>query len=254
MSKTKDYNSDLRSNILISSIRVEEATSIALKSLLRTVKKSSKTLDNKSSSLSFKNKIDLLYDIDDLNKKEYNYCLRFSEIRNQFIHNPKCNSFNDLKAENNNLINFIKKEFPNEIEPEEYSIQKSFISLWKIVLGKMLVLNLEYRKGSQDELTRYINSETHNKFNEIYKSATQKWMKNRTVSPIILSGFTKDNSKNEIEIFESYLRLEFASEQIKILDSIVDKEISDKDIYNRRTELFKDIKSEKKTISPKTKK
>ena len=69
--KDKDYNSMLRAHILVCSIREEEAASEVLKSLLRLVKPETKTLDNKSSSLSFKNKIDLLYDIDDLNKEEY---------------------------------------------------------------------------------------------------------------------------------------------------------------------------------------
>ncbi len=56
--KQKNYNKKLRSQILIMSVRVEEAAGKAVKSLLRTVKFESKTLGNNSSSFSFKNRID----------------------------------------------------------------------------------------------------------------------------------------------------------------------------------------------------
>ena len=78
--KQKNYNKKLRSQILIMSVRVEEAAGKAVKSLLRTVKFESKTLGNNSSSFSFKNRIDLLYDLEDLNKKDYTSCLKFAEI------------------------------------------------------------------------------------------------------------------------------------------------------------------------------
>ncbi len=87
MVREKTYNEALRSRVLICSIRAEDSASDILISLLRRVRPDSKTLGNKSSSLSFKNKIDLLYDIDDLTKEEYTSMLKFMEIRNQFIHN-----------------------------------------------------------------------------------------------------------------------------------------------------------------------
>ena len=90
------FNIALRSSILLCSIREENEVSKALKYLLRTVKDGSKTLGNKSSSLSFKTKVDLLSDIGDLDKTEYDRLILFMEIRNQFIHNPECNSFADF--------------------------------------------------------------------------------------------------------------------------------------------------------------
>jgi len=165
--------------VLICSIRAEEAASDALRNLLRTVKGDSKTLGNKSSSLSFKNKIDLLYDIEDLNKDEYSSCLRFMEIRNQFIHNPSCNSFKDLENEAPDLSGFLKTKLPSSQTDGEENYQESFTQLWIRVMGKILTLKLEYRKGSTDEMLRYVNAKTMNNFDDIFKSACAKWKESK---------------------------------------------------------------------------
>lgn len=67
-----------------------------------------KTLGNKSSSLSFKNKVDFLYDLDRIRKDEYNKLILFMEIRNQFIHNKDAISFEHIFKiidKKNNLLN-----------------------------------------------------------------------------------------------------------------------------------------------------
>lgn len=55
-----------------------------------------KTLDNKSSSMSLRAKIDLLSDCGKIDKQTYTNLIHIISIRNQFAHNFECNNFDDL--------------------------------------------------------------------------------------------------------------------------------------------------------------
>lgn len=55
-----------------------------------------KTLDNKSSSISLRAKIDLLSDCGKIDKQTYANLLHVISIRNQFAHNFECDNFEDL--------------------------------------------------------------------------------------------------------------------------------------------------------------
>jgi hypothetical protein len=171
MLKEKKYNEELRSRVLICSIRAEDSASEILISLLRRVRPDSKTLGNKSSSLSFKNKIDLLYDIDDLSKEEYTSMLKFMEIRNQFIHNGSCNSFLDLAAQYPEIKTYLKKFHPNDQEDEETGLEKSFGELFISVLCKLLILKIEYRKGATAEMDRFIDAQAFKNIGNAYQTA-----------------------------------------------------------------------------------
>ena len=75
------------------SLEIENILSTILIQLFRIPKTDLKTLSNKSSAISFKTKVDLLYDLDRISKEHYNLLLLFMEIRNQFIHNIEATSF-----------------------------------------------------------------------------------------------------------------------------------------------------------------
>ena len=243
--KQKNYNKKLRSQILIMSVRVEEAAGKAVKSLLRTVKFESKTLGNNSSSFSFKNRIDLLYDLEDLNKKDYTSCLKFAEIRNQFIHNPDCNSFKYLEKNYKPLLNYLTKNFQNELEDEELSLYHSFGNLWKKVLGCLLVLNIEYKKGYDDEIRRYVDSETIRQMDDIYSKALEAWSKEERKYPALLPDFSKDRSPEIINDFKYFLDSEIMQKAIEILDSIIENEITEKDIFKRKKDFIESLKKRK---------
>ncbi len=55
-----------------------------------------KALDNKSSSISLRAKIDLLSDCGLIDKQTYSNLLHIISIRNQFAHNFECTNFEDL--------------------------------------------------------------------------------------------------------------------------------------------------------------
>ena len=86
-------NKELRLEILINSLELENQLSKIIARIIRVPKSGTKTLGNQSSSLSFKTKVDLLYDLDRISKSEYNLIILFIEIRNQFIHNLESDSF-----------------------------------------------------------------------------------------------------------------------------------------------------------------
>jgi hypothetical protein len=243
----RDYNKELRGQILICSVREEEAASNVLKYLLRLIKPDSKTLNNKSSSLSFKNKIDLLYDIDDLTKDEYNALIRFMEIRNQFIHNPNCSSFENLGNEAPELSKYLSTNFKNEIVEIENSLSESFKNLFIRTLGKLLVLSIEYRKGATNEMLRYVDSKAIQNFDSIFNAAYNHWKSNRpSLNPLVFPIF--NNSDKEVKDFERYLKYYLLEEQIKNLDQIINDEVTEKDIFQRKAELLADYKKEKSQL------
>ena len=76
---------------------IEALTSKLIKHLLGLeLEGKTKSLDNKSSSISLKSKIDLLSDAGKIDKGNYTNLLHIISIRNQFAHNFECNNFEDL--------------------------------------------------------------------------------------------------------------------------------------------------------------
>lgn len=86
-------NIELRKEILEISLNLENMISELLILYLNIEREERKAITNKGSNLSFKNKIDLLYDLDVLAKDEHSNLLLMMEFRNQFLHNYQCNSF-----------------------------------------------------------------------------------------------------------------------------------------------------------------
>ena len=88
-----DMNLQLRSEILDIALNLEHAVNELLLALLLIENPNRKAISNKSGNLSFKNKIDLLFDLDILISDEHHKLLLLMEFRNQFLHNIKCCSF-----------------------------------------------------------------------------------------------------------------------------------------------------------------
>jgi hypothetical protein len=118
-------NTVLRTKILIISLDLEDALSNLLIALMNIRKPDKKTLGNKSSSISFKNKVDFLYDLDRISKEDYNKLILFMEIRNQFIHNKEADSFQFVLSQiekMNSLLNIdseIRKSYNNSLADNE---------------------------------------------------------------------------------------------------------------------------------------
>jgi uncharacterized protein YktA (UPF0223 family) len=94
-----DIGIKIRTNILFNALMVENLTSAFLGRLLGISDvENSKTLGNKSGSLSFNQKVDLLIEIGALSKDEKKKFQTFMEIRNQFMHNLQAKTYQDCFA------------------------------------------------------------------------------------------------------------------------------------------------------------
>lgn len=74
-------------------LNLENAVNELLLALLSIENPKRKAISNKSGNLSFKNKIDLLFDLDVLVSDEHQKLLLLMEFRNLFLHNIECDSF-----------------------------------------------------------------------------------------------------------------------------------------------------------------
>ena len=101
-------NIKLKSEILEKSITIETYLSQILMRLLDIVNNENKTLSYKGTALSFKAKVDLLFDIEKIEKNLYNDLVTFMEIRNQFIHNYDTNSFETVNLRINSKKRLIE--------------------------------------------------------------------------------------------------------------------------------------------------
>jgi len=158
--------------VLEKALILEELSSHIIKLILRLVWDETKTLSNKSTSLSFKNKIDLLFDLQDLTKDEYNYLLKIMEVRNQFAHNFNCNLWEDFKSINPKSYEYIKKKFPNEDE----SFSTSFRDLFNASHNKLIDIERKYLNGFDFEIEKIITNEIFQSIDKIIEETVNHWV------------------------------------------------------------------------------
>ena len=80
MEKWTSLNMELRSFVISRVLRLEQTSSSLMKTILRLFKDDLKTLGNKSSALSFKSKIDLLYDLEENLPREEKLKITFNKL------------------------------------------------------------------------------------------------------------------------------------------------------------------------------
>jgi len=114
MTKPKmKFGLEIRKEVLTTSIIVETMTSAFLSALLG-IKDSTKSrsLGNRSGSLSFNQKIDLLIEIGALSRDNRNKYQAFMEVRNQFIHNLSASTYEKCYAATNGTDKFVLRTYP----------------------------------------------------------------------------------------------------------------------------------------------
>lgn len=133
-------NIEIRSEILNYSLIIEDAVNSLLLAYLGITNKTSTKLFGTKAGISFKNKIDLLYDIDVLTKKEHNDLELQMIFRNKFIHSIECSSFTVILSQ---LDNGIKNRFKKYISSHdnitnEKSYKEAYGELYSSNLGIMI--------------------------------------------------------------------------------------------------------------------
>lgn len=133
---------DTRLYVLEKALTVEKGVNDILELFLNVEKQKKKAFTNKSGGLSFKNKIDLLFDIEIFDDKEYTTILLLMEYRNQFMHNYDCNTFVDAFEflgldKKNRLLNYTDKKSDDKNEQNlKNAFQNLFYEILKILLEK----------------------------------------------------------------------------------------------------------------------
>ena len=213
-------NLELRSEILEASLNLENAVSEFIVALLVIEKEKRKAISNKSGNLSFKNKIDLLFDLDSLNSEEHQKLLLLMELRNQFLHNLECNSF--VKA-----INFLgsdkgkkllKLGNTNELEDLEYQYKSAFGNL-KIECLKIVTDKIEDRMKQIDDRAKILKGFPESqiflidKYFNIIKKIIEIFENNTSNIPEIIRLFDQvekaiTDDVNSFQTSEEYLKMQ----------------------------------------------
>jgi len=169
---------DFRNEVLEMSLTVEEMLSKLLFFQFKVTKEECKTLSYKSSALSFRNKVDLLLDLNKFTSKTYKSLICFMEIRNQFMHN-KSSSNILIAAERVDKTKFLisfseeaKSSFKNNLNEslKITGLEISFINLY----GEILNAISEIHESFQKELDREKEDEDKKNHLEIMKEALKQ--------------------------------------------------------------------------------
>jgi hypothetical protein len=134
---TFEIGIEKRKFILTISLLVENFTSIFLSRLLEIENyKQTISFGNRSSNLSFNQKIALLIDIGAIEAKHKAKFITFMEIRNQFMHNIGADSYEKCIDFLEGKDNFLLKLYPqNEAISREEQLEKATSKLASDVLG-----------------------------------------------------------------------------------------------------------------------
>jgi len=217
----------IRTTILEKSLSLESILSQIIAKIIRVPKVKTKTLGNQSSSLSFKTKVDLLYDLDRINLEEYNLLILFMEIRNQFVHNIESDSYikvmeilgsskkNKLLSVNQDVADFhnqLKKKQNTEEQQEkslEFAFDFLFLKLREIILNqeKKIIEDFEKEKNLEIDskmlefysVSFKIFQDTVEEFGEIYSNTLEKNIGSKTQFKELLNTFVHQKSIERIK-------------------------------------------------------
>jgi len=151
-------NIELRGEVLKSALLLEDGVKKLVLLYLGIDKEKTKAVGYKSGTLSYKSLIDLLFDIDVLTKEEFETLLFLVQIRNQFMHNIDCDTFE--KAINNLAGNTKKRllEF-NKVPCERLEDQLYYSFKGLTIACLEIIQDKRARKQKDiDEKTRYVVS------------------------------------------------------------------------------------------------
>lgn len=132
-----EINIKIRSEILEYSINTEDAVNSLLLAYLGILDKNQPQPSKNKLNISFKSKIDLLFDINALTKEEHSDLELLMNFRNKFLHDIKCNSFlSVLNQFDNGIKNKFKKHLDKgrDIDDEE-SCRRACFNLFMKNLG-----------------------------------------------------------------------------------------------------------------------
>lgn len=148
-------NDKKRLEVIECSILIERAVATSLASLLDIDLDESKTLGNKSSSFSFKQKLDLLTDIKVVDKSAMKKFQIFSEIRNQFAHNFDVIDFSSCFLNLDGAEHFLRKNYSLECS-DGASKEEEFSTMYSLLFADILSITSTIIKQVEKRYVRII--------------------------------------------------------------------------------------------------
>ena len=148
-----DMELEKRSEVLDFSLNTEEAVNSLLLVYLSISDKSRTKLFGNKAGISFKSKIDLLYDIDVLSKEEHSKLELQMTFRNKFLHDIQCSAFLSVLKHFDNGIKHRFKKFleKNEKIDNEESCRIAYRNLY---INNIKIIRLKFankRKHIQEK-------------------------------------------------------------------------------------------------------
>ena len=221
-------NLETRTFVLEKALSVEKGVNDILQLFLNVEIQKKKAFTNKSGGLSFKNKIDLLFDIEIFDEKEFSTLLLLMEFRNQFMHNYECNNFIDsltfLGSDKKNRLLQYSKNKQNDTDEENF--KDAFNNLHYEIL-KILLEKIRLKKQSVTDNKEYFDK-LNNKIILLYD-------KYFGLSDLLLE-LVEPNFSDSKELVDFKINL------FNKIDASIQKDIADKnfkDETNERTEEYK---------------
>lgn len=247
MEKWEPLNMELRSWVISQVLRLEQTSSSLMRAILRMFKENPKTLGNQSSALSFKSKIDLLYDLEEIDATEYNHLIKMMEIRNQFAHNPNAVSFeslDEISPQINKYLEKIEIDGLEEQENREIKLKLIFSEVFKRCAGKLLVTEIEYTSGIEKDIRKYINDSVVENLDVIWENAVKRHLTGELSTANL---FFMNSPERQIENFYLDFRAAMAEFSINELEKIEGEDLK---LVFKQKETTKEIvaKMRKKKI------
>jgi len=137
-----------RTMVLEASVQIESNISDILGYLLGIDVEASRSLSCKSTALSFNAKLNLLLDMNKLNKPEVEKFVIFSQIRNQFAHNVRVVSFDTCINEIEGLLNRFRKLYDILELDTEFDAQSYFIRILQdiVLISSKIIKEIKNKK------------------------------------------------------------------------------------------------------------
>lgn len=236
---------EVRSWVISRVLRLEQTSSSALKLIFRMFKDESKTLGNLSSALSFKSKIDLLLDLDEIDKVEYAHLLKLMEIRNQFAHNPYATSFKEFDNINPEINKYLLKHSSITLEKGidyEKRLRECFNDLFKKTAARLLSIEIEYKGGLELEMRKYVNDKVVENIEIIWQKTLEK---NRQIKSELLNPTLIDNTDGELNILFGNLQISISEFALEELQKLEGREAS---VYKQKIPIKEQLEENSKKI------
>lgn len=177
---------------------------------------------NKSSSLSFNQKINLLIDNRSITKDEKKKLVAFASIRNQFMHNINANSFKDAFDHLDGLEKQMRKLYPENFSPEielEESLEYCISDLHK----DGVLIFTSFKGGIDEKIQKEADAKFYKKnFNSLQETVSDSY--DRILNALAEHDATSISRSNLIEVIK-LLKIRTLSKNIideDYIDEILD--------------------------------